>query len=98
MEQWPIAEFHINDVIGGKLLKHVFHHQPQRIFCLHEPYGMRGTGQIFREAAAPARSNETAAILVFSDIGIEPPDNLIAEGTIEVKMELNLGKDFHALR
>jgi len=56
---------------------------------------MRSAGEIFGEAAAAARRNETSAIFVFIDIGVEALDDVITEGAIEVKMKLYLGKYFH---
>jgi hypothetical protein len=95
VKKWSEAEFSVDNVVGGELLEDVFGDEAERVFSLHELEAAWGTGEEVSETGALGRSDEFGVVLCAGDFGREARDGGVAEGAVEVEMELDFGDMGH---
>jgi hypothetical protein len=73
--------------------------QAEGLLRLHEGYGFVGAGDVVCEVGADLWRDELLLVGVVGDRGVELVDGCVAEGTIQVEVELDFGEvgDIHGL-
>ena len=89
MEQRSEADFSVDDMVAGELFEDVFSDDAQRVFCLHQLKAAWGAGEEVGEAGALGWSYEFGVVFSARDGGGEAGDGVVAQGAIEVEMDLN---------
>jgi hypothetical protein len=94
MNEWGEPEFGVHDSIHCHLLEHVLHRDPQRPVRLQEVAIVQGVRQVIRERGAPEWGDEVPVIVLPRDRGVDPPHRVVAQATVEMAVQLDLGQSF----
>jgi hypothetical protein len=95
VQQGSEAEFGVEDVVSTELIKKIFNDDAEGVFGLHELESAGSASEEVGEAGALRWRDEFVLVFFASDLGRETGDGGVAEGAVEMEVELDFGEGWH---